>query len=305
MTQRAWTVAVVQPRAQFDQPMSDLAAALKWWIVGVGMLGALGAGWITYRLLRPIRSLRAAAMKASDGDWSARATVLSNDELGDLASTFNAMMPALQDRARMQDDLRLANEVQRQTQQQADQLRAQQESLLIAEERIRLILDSAAEGILGVDASGKMTFVNPAALQMLGYSKDELVGQVLHDLVHHSYPDGAPYPREACPMYESYALGKANRVDDEVLWRKGNTSFPVEYTSTPVTKEGAVVGAVVTFRDITERKKVEAEIKEYVADLERFNRLVIGREERMIQLKEEINGLMEKLGGEKKYKIAQ
>jgi len=88
----------------------------------------------------------------------------------------------------------------------------QQESLLIAEERIRLILDSAAEGILGVDASGKMTFVNPAALQMLGYSKDELVGQVLHDLVHHSYPDGAPYPREACPMYESYALGKANRV---------------------------------------------------------------------------------------------
>ncbi len=79
----------------------------------------------------------------------------------------------------------------------------------------------------------------------------------------------------------------------------------MEYTSTPVTKEGAVVGAVVTFRDITERKKVEAEVKEYVADLERFNRLVIGREERMIQLKEEINGLMEKLGGEKKYKIVQ
>jgi PAS domain S-box-containing protein len=173
------------------------------------------------------------------------------------------------------------------------------------EERSRLILESVAEGIVGVDATGKMTFVNPAALQNLGYSKDELVGGVLHDLVHHSYPDGAPYPREACPMYESFALGKANRVDDEVLWRKGNTSFHVEYTSTPVTKEGAVVGAVVTFRDITERKKVEAEVKEYVADLERFNRLVIGREERMIQLKEEINGLMEKLGGEKKYKIVQ
>ena len=116
MTQRPWTVAVVQPRAQFDQPMNDLAAAQRWWIIGMGMVAALVAGWITYSLLRPIRSLRAATMKAADGDWSARATVLSNDELGDLARTFNAMMPALQERARMQDDLRLANEVQRQTQ---------------------------------------------------------------------------------------------------------------------------------------------------------------------------------------------
>jgi len=106
-------------------------------------------------------------------------------------------------------------------------------------------------------------------------------------------------------MYKSYALGTVNLVEDEVLWRKGGTSFPAGYSSTPVTKEGAVVGAVVTFRDISERKKVESELKEYVADLERFNRLVIGREERMIQLKEEINGLTEKLGGEKKYKIVQ
>ena len=199
MTQRPWTVAVVQPRAQFDRPMSDLAAALKWWIVGMGMLAALGAVWITYRLLRPIRSLRAAAMKAADGDWSARATVLSNDELGDLARTFNAMMPALQERARMQDDLRLANEVQRQTQQQADQLRAQQEALLIAEERIRLVLESAGEGIIGVDSDGKITFVNPAACRMLGYSTDEFVGQGLHSLIHHSHADGSPYPQRRLP----------------------------------------------------------------------------------------------------------
>jgi hypothetical protein len=72
-----------------------------------------------------------------------------------------------------------------------------------------------------------------------------------------------------------------------------------------VAKEGTVVGAVVTFRDISERKKMDTELKEHVADLERFNRLVIGREERMIQLKEEINGLLEKLGGEKKYKVVQ
>jgi len=88
-----------------------------------------------------------------------------------------------------------------------------------------------------------------------------------------------------------------------VLWRKDGSSFYVSYTSVPIRKDEAVIGAVVVFRDITERKKAEAELKEYVADLERFNRLVIGREERMIQLKEEINGLTEKLGGERKYNI--
>jgi two-component system, sensor histidine kinase and response regulator len=174
-----------------------------------------------------------------------------------------------------------------------------------AEERSRLILESAGEGIIGVEPNGKITFVNPSAVQMLGYSTEELVGQGLHNLVHHSRADGSAYPKEDCPMYESYARGKANRVDDEVLWRKDGGSFPVEYASTPVMKEGTVVGAVVTFRDITERKKMDAELKEYVTDLEQFNRLVIGREEKMIQLKEEINGLMEKLGQEKKYKIVQ
>jgi PAS domain S-box-containing protein len=182
--------------------------------------------------------------------------------------------------------------------------RAEKE-LADAEERSRLILESAGEGIIGVDANGRIAFVNVAACQLLGYSVTELVGQNLHSLIHHSHADGSAYSKEDCPMYESYTTGKANRVDDEVLWRKDGSSFPVEYASTPVMKEGTVVGAVVTFRDITERKKMDAELKEYVTDLERFNRLVIGREEKMIQLKEEINGLMEKLGQEKKYKIVQ
>ncbi|MGO9566273.1 MAG: response regulator [Desulfomonilaceae bacterium] len=271
MTQRPWTVAVVQPRAQFDLPMSDLAVAQRWWIVGMGMLAALGAIWITYSLLRPIRSLRAAAMKAADGDWSARATVISNDELGDLARTFNAMMPALQERSRMQDDLSLAHEVQRRTQQQADQLRAQQESLLIAEERIRLLLESAGEGIIGVNPDGKITFVNPAACRMLGYSTDEFLGQGLHSLIHYSHEDGSPYPREDCPMYKSFSLGTISHIDNEVLWRKDGTSFPVAYSSNPVHKDGGVVGAVVTFRDITDRRRAE----EALAESERKMRRIL------------------------------
>ena len=164
LTRRPWTVGVIQPRALFDRPIDELAAAQKWWIAGVGLLAALCAVWVSYGLLRPIRSLRDAAVRAAGGDWSARAAVHSNDELGDLARTFNAMMPALEERARIQQDLRLAQEVQRQTQEQAELLRAQQETLREAEERTRLILDSAAEGIFGVDTDGRHHVREPRRL---------------------------------------------------------------------------------------------------------------------------------------------
>ncbi len=124
MQRRPWTVAVMQPRTAFDRAVHELAAVQAWWIAGGAALVALGAGWITLRLVRPIRALRAAAAKAAEGDWTARAAVVGRDELGDLARAFNAMMPALQERARIQEDLRLAVEVQRTTQAQAEELAA-------------------------------------------------------------------------------------------------------------------------------------------------------------------------------------
>ena len=133
MSSRPWTVSVVQPWTQFDRPMAELASAQRWWTAGMALLAALCAVWITWGLLRPIRALRIAAAKAAGGDWSARAEVRSNDELGDLANAFNAMIPALQERSRIQEDLRTANEVQRKTQEQADRLREQKEALLVAE----------------------------------------------------------------------------------------------------------------------------------------------------------------------------
>ena len=181
--------------------------------------------------------------------------------------------------------------------------KASEERLQRSEERISLILHSVGEGIFGVDGEGRVSFVNEAAQQMLDYAPEEMLGQPVHALIHHSHPDGTPYPQEDCPMFHSFSQGTADHRDDEVLWRKDGSSFYVSYTSVPIRTGDAIVGGVVVFRDITERKKAEAELKEHVADLERFNRLVIGREERMIQLKEEINGLTEKLGGEKKYKI--
>ncbi len=300
-------------------------------------------------------------------------------------------------------------------QERTDELRS-------SEERSRLILTSVSEGIFGLDKEGITTFVNPAASAMLGYSAEELVGQAMHEKVHQAYPDGTSFPREKCPMYYSSQDGMARTVDNEVLWRKDGNAVQVEYSTTPIFKDDCVKGAVVSFRDITDRKameqkiiaegqrlknildtapvsiafstkgrihfanplfsatfgvkvgeaspqlyvnpeerdalverlkrgeivenfeiqmynsqkqvrdmlvtympinyegedgilgwltditgrkRAEKELKEQMEDLERFSRLTINREEKMIQLKEEVNTILEQAGKEKKYKIVE
>jgi diguanylate cyclase (GGDEF)-like protein/PAS domain S-box-containing protein len=136
------------------------------------------------------------------------------------------------------------------------------EAIRQSEESKRLLLHAAGEGIFGVDATGQATFINPAALRMLGFAGEEMLGQSVHDLIHHSHEDGSNYPVEDCPMYASYTKATERHVTDEVLWRKDGSSFPVEYSSMPITKDGKVMGAVVTFKDITERKLLEEKIRQ-------------------------------------------
>jgi PAS domain S-box-containing protein len=260
MTTRPWTVAVVQPRGAFERPMTELAAAQRWWTSGMALLAVLAALWITWGLLRPIKALRTAAARAAGGDWTARAEVHGNDELSDLARAFNAMIPALQERSRIAQDLRTATEVQRLTQAQADQLREQKEALLVAEERVRKILDAAGEGIFGVDDQGVITFVNPSTCRLLGFTPEEMIGQPSHQLIHHHHRDGTPYPREACPMLAAYARGEASRIDDEYLWRKDGTGMAAEYAAMPIRKDGRLVGAVISFLNVEQRKRMEAEL---------------------------------------------
>ncbi|MCH8208192.1 MAG: PAS domain S-box protein, partial [Nitrospinae bacterium] len=121
----------------------------------------------------------------------------------------------------------------------------------------KLILNAAGEGIYGLDLNGHTIFCNPAAAKMIGYEVEELIGKPQHDILHHSKPDGSPYPREECPIYAAFKDGGVHHVSNEVFWKKDGTSFPVEYVSTPVEEKGKLVGAVVIFRDITERKKAE------------------------------------------------
>jgi PAS domain S-box-containing protein len=123
----------------------------------------------------------------------------------------------------------------------------------------KLILDSAGEGIYGVDLDGKTTFVNPAAAKMFGYEIGELIGRGMHDLLHYSRADGTSYAREECPIYAAFKDGIVRRVSEEVFWRKDGTSFPVDYVSTPIIEGGELCGAVVTFNDITDRKRAAEE----------------------------------------------
>jgi PAS domain S-box-containing protein len=97
---------------------------------------------------------------------------------------------------------------------------------------------------------------------MLGFEADELIGQKIHALIHHTRPDGSAYPIEECPMHHSLTRGVIGSRDDEVLWRKDGTSFPIEYTSVPIRKNGSIAGTVVVFRDISERKEAEQALRE-------------------------------------------
>jgi PAS domain S-box-containing protein len=142
------------------------------------------------------------------------------------------------------------------------ELKENQARLEQAEERSRLLLESAQEGIFGVGESGLVNFINPAGLAMLGFEADELIGQKIHPLIHHTRPDGTPYPSEECPMHHSLTQNAIGSRDDEVLWRKDGTSFPVEYTSVPIRKNGSIVGTVVVFRDISGRKEAEEALRQ-------------------------------------------
>ena len=144
------------------------------------------------------------------------------------------------------------------------------ESIKQLRQRNELLLQAAGEGIYGLDVDGNTTFVNPAAAKMLGWTAKELLGQPMHSLLHHTHPDGTDYPREECPIYAAFKDGAVHEVRDEVFWRKDGSSFPVEYTSTPVLENGNLAGAVVVFRDVSERKKAEDALRN---SEERFRKL--------------------------------
>ncbi len=128
------------------------------------------------------------------------------------------------------------------------------EELLDTEARASLILDSSADGLYGIDRCGIVTFMNPAAGAMLGHEPGQVIGKEAHALFHHSRPDGSPYPADACPSHGPLRSGEVTRVDDEVYWRADGQPLPVMYAVHPMVKEGEVIGAVISFVDMSEQR---------------------------------------------------
>jgi PAS domain S-box-containing protein len=131
-----------------------------------------------------------------------------------------------------------------------------------------LMLASTGEGVFGVDLDGLCVFINPAGARMIGLESEQVLGQNMHVLTHHSHGNGAHYPMDDCPIYNAFRKGQPCRIDSEVFWRADGSSFPVAYSSYPVFDQGEVRGAVVTFADITERKQAEDALHQAKSELE-------------------------------------
>lgn len=125
---------------------------------------------------------------------------------------------------------------------------------------VRLLLESTSEGICGLDLEGRITLINRAGARMLGFEGRELLGRDMHSHSHHSRSDGSPYPAKECPIHQTLQSGLECRVDSEMFWRRDLTGFAVEYSASPIKERGVIKGTVVTFSDITERKRLKEQL---------------------------------------------
>lgn len=201
---------------------------------------------ITIKLFKPINNLLKVSDNISSGNFSDRAIVVRNDEIGKISIAFNKVSEYLQ---------YLINNLE-------DTVKARTEELEYNKDKLQLILDSAAEAIFGIDLDGNCTFCNISCVKMLGYKdQTELLGKNMHSLFHHSRLDGTPFPDEDCKILQPLKQGMGTYADDEVFWKADGTSFNAEYRSYPQISNGKIIGAVITFIDITERKRKEEEIK--------------------------------------------
>ena len=193
------------------------------------------------KIIQPLRKLTDSAQRLSDEN------VLNNWKKGSLPDWFPSAGGA--------DEVALLTKAFRTM---AVEVAAREIGL---KEQFKELLDSTAEAIYGVDLGGNCTFCNPACLQTLGFARaEDLLGRNMHELIHHSREDGAPFPFDSCPMQVSFQEERGAHSDDEVFWRADGSCFPVEYWSNPIRRDGKLIGSVVTFIDISERKFFEAQI---------------------------------------------
>lgn len=229
-----WAVAASRSEKEVLKPITNLLlrqAGLFLLVVAGSLAGAL---LLSRRVILPIEKLREQVRAFGRGQMPNGSEIGGSVELNELDRSFREMARETRFREESLDMLRRENEA---------------------------ILNSAGEGIFGVDLDGKTKFVNPAAAEKLGYGIEELIGRKSHPLIHHTKVDGISCPEDECFIAMTYR-DNAPRTMEDIFWKKNGESFPVEYTSTPLREDGRITGAVITFRDITERKQAEELLRE-------------------------------------------
>lgn len=200
---------------------------------------------ITRNYLTPFYDLIDVTEQFSTGDFSKRVKFHKDDEVGKLSLAFNKMADSLQ---------LMINTLEERVNERTSELHDNKEQL-------RLLLDSTAEGIYGINIDGECTFCNESCIKLLGYAhQDELIGKDMHIMIHKNR-DGSEMILSQCKIRQAAIKGEGIHSNDEVFWKADGTSFEVEYYSYPQKKNGEVVGTVVTFMDITKRKLNENHIE--------------------------------------------
>jgi PAS domain S-box-containing protein len=174
-----------------------------------------------------------------------------------------------------------------------------------SEQKLRDVTASLGEGVYMIGKNGCLTFMNPEAERLLGWTEQELLGRQMHDIIHHHKQDGRPLPALECPIIRVTDSREVCRVEEDYFFHKDGAMIPVTYIAAPVMEAGKVIASVTAFRDITTRLRMEENLRKHIEELERFNRLSVGRELRMVELKQEVNSLLLAAGCKEKYRVAE
>lgn len=246
-----YLVTVYPPGKLFAESLQSISQSL----IGALLILVLGVGAILYflrtRITRPLMSLSRAAKQIEQGEYTSPIEGHFRQEMGTLHHSFMLMRSKLAEHiASMEEEILRRTTLLATTNKELTRLEAQ----------TRQIFESAGEGIIAIDQNQQCTQINPAACHYLQYTPEEILGKTIHPIIHHSHASGIPYPQHECPMYLSLTSGSHQFVEDEVLWRKDGTFFRCEYSASPIMLQGEITGVVVTFRDVSARKALEAQL---------------------------------------------